>query len=38
VLKGLVVDKNTKIMVNPSGQFIVGGPAADAAPDHPGTG
>ncbi len=30
VLKGLVVDKNTKIMVNPSGQFIVGGPAADA--------
>ncbi len=30
VLKGLVVDKNTKIMINPSGQFIVGGPAADA--------
>jgi len=30
VLKGLVVDRNTKIMVNPSGQFIVGGPAADA--------
>ena len=30
VLKGLVVDANTKIMVNPSGQFIVGGPAADA--------
>ena len=30
VLEGLVVDKNTKIMVNPSGQFIVGGPAADA--------
>jgi S-adenosylmethionine synthetase len=30
VLKGFVVDKNTKIMVNPSGQFIVGGPAADA--------
>ena len=30
VLMGLVVDKNTKIMVNPSGQFIVGGPAADA--------
>jgi len=30
VLKGLVVDKNTKIMVNPSGQFILGGPAADA--------
>jgi S-adenosylmethionine synthetase len=30
VLKGLVVDKNTKIMINPSGQFILGGPAADA--------
>jgi S-adenosylmethionine synthetase len=30
VLAGLVVDANTKIMVNPSGQFIVGGPAADA--------
>ena len=30
VLKGYVVDKNTKIMVNPSGQFILGGPAADA--------
>jgi S-adenosylmethionine synthetase len=30
VLEGLVVDKNTKIMVNPSGQFILGGPAADA--------
>jgi S-adenosylmethionine synthetase len=30
VLKGLVVDNNTKIMVNPSGKFIVGGPAADA--------
>ena len=30
VLKGLVVDRNTKIMVNPSGQFILGGPAADA--------
>ena len=30
VLKGLVVDANTKIMVNPSGQFILGGPAADA--------
>jgi S-adenosylmethionine synthetase len=30
VLKGHVVDKNTKIMVNPSGQFILGGPAADA--------
>ncbi|HEY2599608.1 MAG TPA: methionine adenosyltransferase [Candidatus Dormibacteraeota bacterium] len=30
VLKGLVVDRNTKVMVNPSGQFILGGPAADA--------
>ena len=30
ILEGLVVDANTKIMVNPSGQFIVGGPAADA--------
>ncbi len=30
VLKGLVVDANTKIMINPSGQFVVGGPAADA--------
>jgi S-adenosylmethionine synthetase len=30
VLAGLVIDANTKIMVNPSGQFIVGGPAADA--------
>jgi len=30
VLEGLVVDKNTKIMVNPSGQFVLGGPAADA--------
>jgi S-adenosylmethionine synthetase len=30
VLKGLLVDANTKIMVNPSGQFVVGGPAADA--------
>ena len=30
VLKGLVIDANTKIMVNPSGQFVVGGPAADA--------
>ena len=30
VLKGLIVDKNTKIMVNPSGHFVVGGPAADA--------
>jgi S-adenosylmethionine synthetase len=30
VLKGHVVDSNTKIMVNPSGHFLVGGPAADA--------
>ncbi len=30
VLKGLVTDARTKIMVNPSGQFILGGPAADA--------
>jgi S-adenosylmethionine synthetase len=30
VLRGLVTDAHTKILVNPSGQFIVGGPAADA--------
>ncbi|HKV88594.1 MAG TPA: methionine adenosyltransferase [Candidatus Dormibacteraeota bacterium] len=30
ILKGLVVDGRTKIMVNPSGHFLVGGPAADA--------
>jgi S-adenosylmethionine synthetase len=30
ILVGLVIDANTKIMVNPSGQFVVGGPAADA--------
>jgi S-adenosylmethionine synthetase len=30
VLEGMLVDANTKIMVNPSGKFIVGGPAADA--------
>jgi S-adenosylmethionine synthetase len=30
VLKGLVTDAHTKILVNPSGQFIVGGPAGDA--------
>ena len=30
VLKGQVVDANSKIMVNPSGHFVVGGPAADA--------
>ncbi|MEO8744603.1 MAG: methionine adenosyltransferase [Candidatus Dormiibacterota bacterium] len=30
VLEGMVVDANTKIMVNPSGHFLLGGPAADA--------
>jgi S-adenosylmethionine synthetase len=30
VLKDLIVDADTKILVNPSGKFIVGGPAADA--------
>ncbi len=30
VLKGQVVDASTKIMVNPSGSFVLGGPAADA--------
>lgn len=30
VLKGQVVDAATKIMVNPSGSFVIGGPAADA--------
>jgi S-adenosylmethionine synthetase len=30
VLRGQVIDANTKIMVNPSGSFILGGPAADA--------
>ena len=30
VLEGLVVDRQTKIMVNPSGRFLVGGPAGDA--------
>ncbi len=30
VLKGQVVDANTKILVNPSGSFVLGGPAADA--------
>ena len=30
VLHGQVVDAKTKIMVNPSGHFVVGGPAADA--------
>ncbi|HEY0830868.1 MAG TPA: methionine adenosyltransferase [Candidatus Dormibacteraeota bacterium] len=30
VLKGQVVDAATKIMVNPSGHFVVGGPAGDA--------
>ncbi|HVH63779.1 MAG TPA: methionine adenosyltransferase [Candidatus Dormibacteraeota bacterium] len=30
VLQGQVIDRNTKIMINPSGHFVVGGPAADA--------
>src|SRR6202040_2281310 len=30
VLEGMIVDRNTKIMVNPSGRFLVGGPAGDA--------
>jgi S-adenosylmethionine synthetase len=30
VLEGLLVDRETKIMVNPSGNFLLGGPAADA--------
>ncbi len=30
VLKGQVIDATTKIMVNPSGHFVLGGPAADA--------
>ena len=30
VLKGVPRDAKTKIMVNPSGKFLVGGPAADA--------
>ena len=30
VLEGFVVDRQTKIMINPSGNFIVGGPAGDA--------
>jgi S-adenosylmethionine synthetase len=30
VLKGQVVDAASKIMVNPSGSFVLGGPAADA--------
>ena len=30
VLKGQVIDAATKIMVNPSGSFMIGGPAADA--------
>jgi S-adenosylmethionine synthetase len=30
VLQGLTRDAKTKIMVNPSGRFLVGGPAADA--------
>src|SRR5436305_10612800 len=30
VLKGQMVDSATKILVNPSGSFVLGGPAADA--------
>jgi S-adenosylmethionine synthetase len=30
VVAGQVIDARTKIMVNPSGHFVVGGPAADA--------
>jgi S-adenosylmethionine synthetase len=30
VLNGHVVDASTKVMVNPSGSFVLGGPAADA--------
>jgi S-adenosylmethionine synthetase len=30
VLKGYTRDVNTKVMINPSGKFVVGGPAADA--------
>src|SRR5439155_1454883 len=30
VLKGQMVDGATKILVNPSGSFVLGGPAADA--------
>jgi S-adenosylmethionine synthetase len=30
ILEGMVVDSKTKIMVNPSGHFVLGGPAADA--------
>ncbi len=30
VLRGQVVDEKTKILVNPSGSFVLGGPAADA--------
>jgi S-adenosylmethionine synthetase len=30
ILEDVVVDANTKIMVNPSGRFVVGGPAGDA--------
>jgi len=30
VLEGMLIDAHTKIMVNPSGRFIVGGPAGDA--------
>ena len=30
VLEGQVIDSNTKILINPSGHFVLGGPAADA--------
>ena len=30
VLEGVTRDANTKVMVNPSGRFLVGGPSADA--------
>ena len=30
VLEGMLVDGKTKILVNPSGHFVLGGPAADA--------
>jgi S-adenosylmethionine synthetase len=29
-LKGMVIDSQTKILVNPSGHFVLGGPTADA--------
>src|SRR6202040_1537898 len=30
VLEGMIVDRNTKILVNPSGHFLLGGPSVDA--------